>query len=86
MGKRRLRVRCCVLVLGVLASGRFVLAAGFWVRVLLGGAFLAIVTDKEYRRDNKFLGSRSPRVIHPMRASSPYVRSGLVGVLSPTMS
>ncbi len=46
--------------------------------VRVEGAFPAIVTAKEYRRVNKLLGSRSPKVIHPMRASSPYVLSGLV--------
>ena len=46
--------------------------------VRVEGAFPAIVTAKEYRRVNRLLGSRSPKVIHPMRASSPYVLSGLV--------
>ena len=46
--------------------------------VRVEGAFPAIVTTKEYRKVKKLLESRSPKVINPMRASSPYILSGLV--------
>ena len=46
--------------------------------VRVEGAFPAIVTAKEYRRVKKLLESRAPKVTHPMRASSPYVLSGLL--------
>ena len=41
-------------------------------------AFPAIVTRDEYERANQFLQSRAPKVVHPRRASSPYLLSGLV--------
>ena len=40
-------------------------------------AFPAIVTRDEFERANKLLQSRAPKVVHPRRASSPYLLSGL---------
>ena len=38
----------------------------------------AIVSKSEFRRVRKLLGSRAPKSVHPRRASSPYLLSGLV--------
>ncbi len=40
-------------------------------------AFPAIVTRDEFERANQLLQSRAPKVVHPRRASSPYLLSGL---------
>ena len=40
-------------------------------------AFPAIVTRDEFERANRLLQSRAPKVVHPRRASSPYLLSGL---------
>ena len=45
--------------------------------VRVENAFPAIVTRDEYERANQLLQSRSPKVIHPRRATSPYLLSGL---------
>ena len=41
-------------------------------------AFPAIVTTEEFARVNQLLQSRAPTTVHPRRASSPYLLSGLV--------
>ena len=41
-------------------------------------AFPAIVTTEEFARVNQLLQSRAPKTVHPRRASSPYLLSGLV--------
>ena len=41
-------------------------------------AFPAIVTKQEFRRAKKLLGSRAPKRVHPRRAASPYLLSGLL--------
>ena len=41
-------------------------------------AFPAIVTKQEFRRAKKLLGSRAPKSVHPRRAASPYLLSGLL--------
>ncbi len=41
-------------------------------------AFPAIVSKQEFRRAKKLLGSRAPERVHPRRASSPYLLSGLL--------
>ncbi len=41
-------------------------------------AFPAIVTKQEFRRSKKLLGSRAPKRVHPRRAASPYLLSGLL--------
>ncbi|MDE2933877.1 MAG: recombinase family protein, partial [Chloroflexota bacterium] len=46
--------------------------------VRVDGAFPAIVTREEFERVNKLLQSRAPKVVHPRRASSPYLLSGLL--------
>ena len=38
----------------------------------------AIVNNEEFRRARKLLGSRAPKKIHPRRAASPYLLSGLL--------
>ncbi len=40
-------------------------------------AFPAIVTPQEFQRVRSLLKARSPKVVHPRRASSPYLLSGL---------
>ena len=40
-------------------------------------AFPAIVTVQEFQRVKRLLKSRSPKTVHPRRASSPYLLSGL---------
>ena len=42
------------------------------------GAVPAIVTQQEFERANELLQSRAPKAVHPRRASSPYLLSGLV--------
>ena len=45
----------------------------------MGGELLeAIISKREFRRAKKMLGSRAPRTVHPRRASSPYLLSGLL--------
>ena len=46
--------------------------------VRVEGAFPAIVSKQEFRRAKKLLGSRAPERVHPRRASSPYLLSGLL--------
>ena len=41
-------------------------------------AFPAIITKQEFRRAKKLLGSRAPRRVHPRRAASPYLLSGIL--------
>ena len=41
-------------------------------------AFPAIISKQEFRRAKKLLGSRAPRRVHPRRAASPYLLSGLL--------
>ncbi len=41
-------------------------------------AFPAIVTREEFENANQLLQSRAPKVVHPRRASSPYLLSGLL--------
>ena len=41
-------------------------------------AFPAIVTKEEFERTNQLLQSRAPKIVHPRRASSPYLLSGLL--------
>ena len=41
-------------------------------------AFPAIVTKDEFERANQLLQSRAPKTVHPRRASSPYLLSGLL--------
>ena len=41
-------------------------------------AFPAIVTRDEFERANQLLQSRAPKTVHPRRASSPYLLSGLL--------
>ena len=41
-------------------------------------AFPAIVTRKQFDRVSKLLRSRAPKIIHPRRAASPFLLSGLV--------
>ena len=45
--------------------------------VRVENAFPAIVTVQEFQRVKRLLKSRSPKVVHPRRASSPYLLSGL---------
>ena len=45
--------------------------------VRVADAFPAIVTQQEFRRVGRLLKARSPKTIHPRRASSPYLLSGL---------
>ena len=45
--------------------------------VRVENAFPAIVTVQEFRRVRQLLKSRSPKTVHPRRASSPYLLSGL---------
>ena len=46
--------------------------------VRVEGAVPAIVTTEEYARVQELLTARAPKVVHPRRASSPYLLSGLV--------
>ena len=46
--------------------------------VRVENAFPAIVTGEEFRRISKTMQSRAPSKMHPRRASSPYLLSGLV--------
>ena len=41
-------------------------------------AFPSIVSKQEFRRAKKLLGSRAPERVHPRRASSPYLLSGIL--------
>ena len=45
--------------------------------VRVENAFPAIVSMEEFQRVKRLLKSRSPKVVHPRRASSPYLLSGL---------
>ena len=45
--------------------------------VRVENAFPAIVTVLEFQRVRQLLKSRSPKIVHPRRASSPYLLSGL---------
>ena len=45
--------------------------------VRVENAFPAIVSMQEFRRVKRLLKSRSPKSVHPRRASSPYLLSGL---------
>ena len=45
--------------------------------VRVENAFPAIVTVQEFQRVRRLLKSRSPKIVHPRRASSPYLLSGL---------
>ena len=45
--------------------------------VRVENAFPAIVTVQEFQRVKRLLKSRSPKTVHPRRASSPYLLSGL---------
>ena len=40
-------------------------------------AFPAIVSNRDFRRAKRLLGSRAPKIVHPRRASSPYLLSAL---------
>ena len=46
--------------------------------VRVDDAFPAIVTREEFENANQLLQSRAPKVVHPRRASSPYLLSGLL--------
>ena len=46
--------------------------------VRVEGAFPAIVSKEEFQRVAALLGTKAPTEIHPRRASSPYLLSGLV--------
>ncbi len=46
--------------------------------VRVDGAVPAIVSREEFERVQELLKSRAPKVVHPRRASSPYLLSGLV--------
>ncbi len=46
--------------------------------VRVDGAVPAIVSREEFERVQQLLKSRAPNVVHPRRASSPYLLSGLV--------
>ena len=46
--------------------------------VRVDDAFPAIVTREEFEHANQLLQSRAPKVVHPRRASSPYLLSGLL--------
>ena len=45
--------------------------------VRVENAFPAIVTPQELQRVKRLLKARSPKIVHPRRASSPYLLSGL---------
>ena len=45
--------------------------------VRVENAFPAIVTQQEFQRVNRLLKARSPKTVHPRRAASPYLLSGL---------
>ena len=45
--------------------------------VRVENAFPAIVTHEEFRRVGTLLAARSPKTVHPRRAASPYLLSGL---------
>ena len=45
--------------------------------VRVENAFPAIVTPQEFQRVQRLLKSRSPKTVHPRRAASPYLLSGL---------
>ncbi len=45
--------------------------------VRVENAFPAIVNVREFRRVGRLLAARSPKTVHPRRASSPYLLSGL---------
>ena len=45
--------------------------------VRVESAFPAIVTVEEFQRVKRLLKSRSPKTVHPRRAASPYLLSGL---------
>ena len=45
--------------------------------VRVENAFPAIVTHQEFQRVKRLLKSRSPKTVHPRRAASPYLLSGL---------
>ena len=46
--------------------------------VRVEGALPAIVSREEFERVQELLKSRAPKVVHPRRASSPYLLSGLL--------
>ena len=46
--------------------------------VRVEGAFPAIVSQSEFKRVAALLGTKAPSEVHPRRASSPYLLSGLV--------
>ena len=46
--------------------------------VRVENAFPAIVTKQEFRRVRKLLGARAPKQVHPRRAASPYLLSGIL--------
>ena len=41
-------------------------------------AFPAIITNQEFQKAKKMLGARAPKSVHPRRAFSPYLLSGLL--------
>ncbi len=45
--------------------------------VRVENAFPAIITHQEFQRVKRLLKSRSPKTVHPRRAASPYLLSGL---------
>ena len=46
--------------------------------VRVGDAFPAIITKQEFQKAKKMLGARAPKSVHPRRAFSPYLLSGLL--------
>ena len=46
--------------------------------VRVENAFPAIVARQEFQRVRKLLGARAPRQVHPRRAASPYLLSGIL--------
>ena len=61
---------------GALVWGQRARDKGEVVRV--ENAFPAIVTPQEFRSVEKMVAARAPKHMHPRRASSPYLLSGLV--------
>ena len=61
---------------GTLVWGKRTKSKALPVRV--EGAVPAIVSRQEFERVQQLLKSRAPNVVHPRRASSPYLLSGLV--------
>ena len=80
-GKRWLKTGIIVLLsnevyTGTLVWGQTARDKGEVVRV--ENAFPAIVTPREFRHVGKMVAARAPKHMHPRRASSPYLLSGLV--------